>query len=84
MDKQDIMGKITDILVDIPLSAVLKERLTFEEAKAAAVERRLAEALAENEALRDRLQKAQEEIRVLQDRVELFESGNQGGYHVVG
>lgn len=77
------MGKITDILAEVPLSAVLKERLAFEEAKTSALEKKCAQLLAENEVLRDRLQKAQEEIRVLKERVELFESGNQGGYHVM-
>jgi hypothetical protein len=77
------MGKITDILAEVPLSAVLKVHLLQAEAEIAAGEKRLAEALVEKENLRLSLQKAEEEIRVLKERVELFESGDRGGYHIV-
>jgi septal ring factor EnvC (AmiA/AmiB activator) len=68
------MSKITDILAEVPLSAVLRERLLQAEAEIAAGEKRLAEALVDNEKLRLSLQKAEEEIRVLKERVHLFES----------
>jgi chromosome segregation ATPase len=77
------MGKITDILAEVPLSAVLKERVAIEEAKAAALETKCADLLAEIEVLRHRLKEAEEEIRVLKERVKLFEAGDQGGYHVM-
>ena len=78
------MGKITDILAEVPLSVVLKERVAFEESKTAAIEKRLTEALAENEVLRDRLQKAEDEIRIFKERVHLFESGGDHPGYVVG
>jgi hypothetical protein len=61
------MSIITDILKEIPLSAVLKERLTEAEAKMAALEKENAVLKAENQNLRVDLQKAQEEIRTLKD-----------------
>jgi cell division protein FtsB len=66
------MSIITDILKEIPLSAVLKERLTDAEAKMAVLERENAVLKAENavlkaqnEDLRLQLIKAQEEIEQL-------------------
>ena len=68
------MGKITDILAEVPLSAALRARLVKAEAEITAGEHRLAEALVKNEKLGLRLQQAEEEIRVLKERVHLFES----------
>jgi regulator of replication initiation timing len=66
------MSIITDILKEIPLSAVLKERLTQAEASMAALEQEKASLKAENstlkqenENLRVDLKKATEEIQLL-------------------
>ena len=60
--QQEIMSVIAEILKEIPLSAVLKERLTEAETKMAALEKEHTTLKAENAALRADLEKAQEEI----------------------
>jgi predicted nuclease with TOPRIM domain len=59
------MGIITDILKEIPLSTVLKERLTEAESKMATLEKENAVLKTENQNLHVQLQKAQEEIERL-------------------
>jgi uncharacterized protein with PIN domain len=54
--KENYMGVITDILKEIPLSAVLKERLIEQEAKMAALKEENAVLKAENVELRAKLQ----------------------------
>ena len=59
------MGIITDILKEIPLSAVLRERLTDAEAKMATLEKENATLKTENQNLRVDLKKAQDEVERL-------------------
>lgn len=66
------MGKITDILREIPLSVVLKEQLTEAKSRVAALEKEntglkaeLAVIQAENQKLDAKLEKAEEEINRL-------------------
>jgi len=75
------MGKITDMLAEVPLSAVLKERLIESEKKIAILETEKAHLKTENANLQERLKKAEEKIRVLEERVKLFESEDRDGYH---
>ncbi|MGD0650025.1 MAG: hypothetical protein ABSA97_02620 [Verrucomicrobiia bacterium] len=62
------MGVITDILKEVPLSAVLKERLTDAESKMAILEKENAHLKAENQNLRVDLQKAHAEIERLKGK----------------
>jgi regulator of replication initiation timing len=62
------MSVITDILKEIPLSAVLKERLTEAEAKMAALEKENAVLNTENQNLRVDLQQARDEIERLKKK----------------
>jgi predicted nuclease with TOPRIM domain len=59
------MGFITDILKEVPLSAVLRERLTEAETKMAALQTERDTLKTENQNLRADLKKAHEEIERL-------------------
>jgi predicted nuclease with TOPRIM domain len=59
------MSIITDILKEIPLSAVLRERLADAETKMATLEKENATLKTENQNLRADLKKAHEEIERL-------------------
>jgi len=61
------MSIITDILKEIPLSAVLRERLTDAEAKMATLEKENTSLKTENQNLRVDLKKAQDEITILKN-----------------
>ena len=59
------MGWITDLLKEVPLSAVLKEKIATIEAKNAQTE-------AENASLKDDLREAKAEIAKLKNQIEAF------------
>ena len=65
------MSIITDILKEIPLSAVLKERLADADTKMAALERENASLKTENKSLRIDLKTAQDEIERLKQQPEV-------------
>lgn len=68
------MSIITDILKEVPLSAVLKERLTQAEAQVTDLEKENASLKTENEKLRADLKKAHDEI----ERLKQVPSARQG------
>jgi septal ring factor EnvC (AmiA/AmiB activator) len=65
------MSIITDILKEIPLSAVLRERLADAETKMAALEHENARLKSENENLRVDLNRVQAQVASLQQQPKL-------------
>jgi hypothetical protein len=64
------MGFLTDLFKEIPISAVLREKLIGEEAKRAELED-------ENARLKDDLRHAKEQIKTLEGRIAALTNGNE-------
>lgn len=70
------MGIITDILKEIPLSAVLRERLAGQEVKMAALEAENASLKAQNAVLKTELQKSQEDNEELRAEIKQYQEAS--------